>query len=223
MRAAALGVCLSAWAWPALAQVALYGAQPPAGSAYVRFVNATGAALDLRPAFLPADPLGLAPKDRVSAYAVVEKVAGRSFAMEISQSGHSNRAALTFKPDSYNTVLLRDVAGGSVSATVVSDAAEFNQARARLSFYNATPDCGAGALSLAAGASVFTGVGPAEVRTRSVNPVQAMVRASCSGQTADDVMLENMEVGGSYSVWLMSPGGHAAAFVTRDTTLAYKP
>ena len=36
-------------------------------------------------------------------------------------------------------------------------------------------------------------------------------------------MLENMEVGGSYSVWLMLPGGHLTTFITRDRTLPYKP
>ncbi len=61
------------------------------------------------------------------------------------------------------------------------------------------------------------------MRTRSVNPVKATIRAACTGRTADDVMLDHMDVGGSYSVWLMLPGGHPETFITRDTTLPYKP
>ena len=216
-----LPALLAALSVPAAAQVALYGAQPPHGSAYVRFANATGAALDVRPGFLSSVKLGSGDADRVSPYSVVEKVAGKTFPVDIRQG---EQASLDFAPDSFNTVLLRDAGGGHVSATVVSDGTEFNQARARLSFYNATPDCQAGMLALApAGTAVFSDVPPAQVRTRSVNPVQALITASCTGQRAADVMLDHMDAGGSYSVWLMLPGGKAASFITKDVTLAYKP
>ena len=126
-------------------------------------------------------------------------------------------------PDSFNTVLVEESAG-KLSTVLVKDGAEFNQARARLSFYNATPGCAAAALALApAGTAVFADVAAGAVKTRSVNPVKAMVRATCTGSAAEDVMLDNMEAGGSYSVWLMAPGGKATTFITRDTTLPYKP
>ena len=221
MRWLALASLAVSLAGPACAQVALYGAQPPHGSAYVRFANATGAALDVRPGFSSNVKLGSGDTDRVSPYSVVEKVAGKSFPVDLRQG---EPASLSFAPDSFNTVLLRDAGGGHVSATVVSDGTEFNQARARLSFYNATPDCQAGMLALAsAGTAVFGDVPPAQVRTRSVNPVQALVTASCSGERAADVMLDHMDAGGSYSVWLMLPGGKPVSFITKDVTLAYKP
>ena len=224
MRLRWLALLLPLVAWPAAGQEALYGAQPPPGSAFVRFVNATGAAVDVRPSFAASRRLGTEGAARVSPYAVVDHVAGRSFPLEVQAGGQSVKAVLTVAPDSFSTVLVRDDGTGTLSAVVVKDGAEFNQARARLSFYNATPACPAGALALVpAGTAVFSDMAPGTMRTRSVNPVKAMVRASCTGQTAADIMLENMEVGGSYSVWLMMPAGHPATFITRDTTLPYKP
>ena len=224
MRLGWLAISVLLTAAPALAQEALYGAQPPPGSAFVRFANATGTTVELRPSFLAPSTLGTAGPSRVGAYAVVEHVAGKTLPLEVQSAGQSARTTLTVAPDSFNTVLVEADAAGKLSAAVVKDGAEFNQARARLSFYNATPACASASLALApAGTSVFSDVPPGAVRTRSVNPVKALVRAACAGQTAPDVMLENMEVGGSYSVWLMLPSGHPATFITRDTTLPYKP
>ena len=223
MRRAWLALLPLLAAGSAAGQEALYGAQPPPGSAFVRFVNATAAPVDVRPSFAASHNLEIAGPARVTPYAVVEKVAGRSLPVDAQSAGGTAHATLTVAPDSFNTVLVRDE-GGKLSLTVVKDGAEFNQARARLSFYNATVACPAAVLALApAGTAVFSDVDPGAVRTRSVNPVKAMVRASCKGQAAEDVMLENMEVGSSYSVWLMTPGGKATTFITRDTTLPYKP
>ena len=224
MKRLGLLVLAAAAASPAMAQEALYGAQPPPGSAFVRFVNATSATAELRPTFLAASTLGTAGASRVSPYAVVDHVAGKSLGVDVTSAGHSIHAALAVAPDSFNTVLIREDAPGSVTATLVKDGAEFNQARARVSFYNATPACPAATLALVpAGTAVFSDVAAGAVKTRSVNPVKAMVRASCTGQAAEDVMLDGVEVGGSYSVWLMLPGGHPATFITRDRTLPYKP
>ncbi len=209
---------------PAAGQEALYGAQPPPGSAFIRFVNATGATVEIRPSFLASSTLGTAGPSRVGPYAVVEHVAGKSFAVDVRSAGHAAQATLTLAPDSFNTVLVRDDPPGALSAMAVKDGVEFNQARARLSFYNATPACPAAGLALVpAGTAVFSDVAPGTMRTRSVNPVKASIRAGCTGQTADDVLLDDMEVGGSYSVWLMLPDGHPATFITRDRTLPYKP
>ena len=216
-------VALTMLSIPASGQEALYGAQPPPGSAFIRFVNATGAPVEVRPSFLDGTTLGTAGPSRVSAYGVVAKVANLALPLSVSAEGHTVQASLKVAPDSFNTVLVREGSAGQLSATVVTDAAEFNQARARLSFYNATQDCAAAAVALApAGTAVFSDVTPGAVKTRSVNPVKAMISARCTGQAAEDVMLDNMEVGGSYSIWLMLPAGKPVTFITRDTTLPFK-
>ena len=90
-------------------------------------------------------------------------------------------------------------------------------------FYNATATCAAGSLSLVpAGTAVFADVAPGSNKNRSVNPVTATIRAACTGSAAPDLALSGMEVGGSYSVWLMQPAATPLAFISRDTTLPYK-
>ncbi len=209
-------------ALPATAQEALYGVQPPAGSAYVRFANATAAPVQLSSPALPDQALGTADAARVTPYVVVEQVATHTLPVTLHSAGHTVSAELSLRPDAFATVLLRPAADGGVTATVVSDGAEFNQARARVSFYNATASCEGATLALVpAGTAVFTAVAPGAGRSRSVNPVTAQIRATCGGGAAPDLQLTGMEVGGSYSIWLMQAAA-TQAFVSRDTTAAYK-
>jgi hypothetical protein len=205
----------------AQAQQVLYEPLPPRGSAYVRFVNALGAEVALRPDFLPAQGLGTNAAQRISGYAVVERVAGRVLGLEASAAGQTGRGTLRAEPGSFVTVLVRPAANGSgIDIVPVVDQSEFNQLRSRLSFYNATPACAAGTLALAPeGPVVFGDVAPGTVKQRSVNPVTAQLRAACTGQTAPQFALEGLEAGGMYSIWLMLPGDAPIAFVTRDTTL----
>jgi hypothetical protein len=192
LRAATLAVLAGAAA-PAAAlaqggQAAVYDPLPPPGSAYVRFVNALGGELALKPDFLPAQRLGTEPAGRVTPYAVVEKVAGRSLRLEASLGGRSGQAALKAEPGSYVTVILHRAADGGVAATPVVDQPDFNRARARLSFYNAAPDCPAASLAIEDGPVVFDGVAAGTAKARSVNPVTAQLKASCAAQAAPGVV-----------------------------------
>ncbi len=210
-------------AGPALAQEALYGAQPPAGSAYVRFANGTPAPVDVSSSVLPSQSLTTTDAGRVTPYAVVEKVAGRKITLTVRSGARDTTADVTLAPDGFATILVRAAPDGALTATVTPDGAEFNQARARLSFYNATPSCGAASLALVpAGTPVFADVAPGNSKSRNVNPVTASIRAACTSGAAPDLALGGMEVGGSYSVWLMQPADKPIAFISRDTTLPYK-
>ena len=196
---------------PAMAQQFLYDPEPPAGSAFLRFVNAGPAALTLRPDFDVARTM--TPEARVSPYVVVERVAGRALAVD--------GTAITLAPGSFNT-LIATPAG----LRLVVDQAEFNQLRARLAFYNATADCADATLVLAPGGqAVFQGLAPGEGRSRAVNPAAARLRASCAAgeaagtaAVAPEFALEGLVAGGMYSIWLMRPAGPPLGFMTRDTT-----
>ena len=214
--AAGLACLAAGLARPARAQQFLYDPEPPAGSAFLRFVNATGAEVALRPDFAAGRALGTA--SRVTPYAVVEAVAGRALGIEAA----GIRQSLTLTPGSFNTLL---VLPGALRLVV--DQAEFNQLRARLTFYNATADCTDGRLAiLPADQAVFEGLAPGQGRSRAVNPVQAQLGASCAAGAAPPFALEGLEAGGMYSIWLMrpgatapgAPGGAMLAFMSRDTT-----
>lgn len=202
----------------------VYDPQPPAGSAYMRFVNALDAELTLRPGFLPQRRLGTSPEQRVTAYLVVERVADRPLLLEAQAPSLTGRATLRAAPGSYVTVILHRALDGGIAASPVVDQAEFNRARARLSFYNATADCADARLSLAPdGTVIFQEVAPGAVKTRSVNPVSAELRGECGGQAAAPFALEGLEPGGTYSIWLMRPAGTTPiAFLGRDVTAPWR-
>jgi hypothetical protein len=206
------------------AQNQVYDPLPPPGSAYVRFVNALGGEATIRPAFLPPQRLGTSSAERVTPYYVVEKVAGRDLELEAQEAGDIGRTTLHAEPGSFVTVIVEHPVGQTLTAVPVVDHTDFNQSRARLSFYNATPACDAASLVLDPdGPAVFGDVMPGTAKARSVNPVTARVRASCTGQTAALFGLEGLEPGGMYSIWLMMPSSNVSAFLTRDSTTVWKP
>jgi hypothetical protein len=217
MRAALLGLALLAG--PAAAQQVLYEPPPPPGAAQVRFVNAAAAPVTLRPSFGAAVTLGTAPAERIGRYTVVPAVAGKSFTLSIG----AQQLPLTLPPNSQVTVVLVPDAAG-LRAQAITDEVEFNQTRARLRFYNATPDCAGASLAVQpAGTRVFGEVAPGEARMRAVNPVTAEVQAGCATGQAPVVPLRNLEVGAGYSIWLMAPGGALTAFITADGNKPYAP
>lgn len=226
LLAAALGLAvLPAQAQNTTGQASVYDPQPPADSAYVRFVNGLGEDVALRPAFLPARRLGTRTEERVTAYAVAERVAGRDLVVEAAGQGGTARIVLRAAAGSFNTVLIHRTADGAITGTSVTDQADFNRARSRLGFYNLAKGCEAAALQLMpAGPVVFDQVAFGTAKSRSVNPVTAELKASC-GETgaAPGFALEGTEAGGMYSIWIMRPDGQAlTAFVTRDTTAPWR-
>ena len=109
------------------------------------------------------------------------------------------------------------VHGPGVVASVVVDKPEYNQTKARLSFYNATSDCAGASLSEVAGRAVFVAIPPNSAQARSVNPATATVTAACSSEQAAPLPLGRLEPGGLYTVWLMRPAGTLTSFVAHDT------
>lgn len=206
----------------AAAQQVLYQPLPPAGSAYLRIVNATAEPLAIRPAVIGNATLGTDAASRVSAYTVQEAVAERAVEVTLSAGAATGRASLRLEAGSFNTLIV--VAEGSaLRAMPVVDEATFNQTRARLSFYNATAACAAGGLALdPQGQSVFADMAPGTGRMRSVNPVTANVRVSCAETRGAPFALSGMEAGGQYSIWLIAPRGQPLGFMTRDQTAPWR-
>lgn len=208
----------------ASAQGQVYDPVPPRGSAYVRLVNVLPGEVTARPDFLPEQRLGIAPAQRVMAFTAVENVAQRSLRLEFQEGSRRGQATLRVEAGSFVTVLLHAGANGALTATAIVDAADFNRARARLAFYNAMPDCPAASLSInPSGPAIFEGVPSLATRARSVNPVAAELRGQCGERASAPFALEGLEAGGMYSVWLISGAAAPTAFLTRDTTAAYRP
>lgn len=201
---------------PALAQIPLYAQRLPDGTVYIRLVNALPGAASVQTDFAGTVALGADNAARISPYYVAGQAGGKTVAIQVSQGGGTATTA-KFAPKSgaFVTVVLHPE-GSGVAADVITDKPEYNQLRARLSFYNATADCAAGSLETG-GRTIFTGIAANAAQARSINPVEAKVTASCATGHAPSLDLGQLEAGGLYSVWMMQPAGTLTAFVAHDT------
>lgn len=200
----------------ARAQILLYSQRLPEGTVYVRLASALPAASSIATDFAGTVALGATGADRISPYFVAGKAGDKTVTLQVTQNGHQATATFTPKSGSFVTVVLHGT-DTAVTAAVVTDKPEYNQLKARLTFYNATPDCAAGSLSEGTGRPVFSAVPPDGVQARSINPVTTTVTAACASGKAPAVPLGQVDPGGLYTVWLMRAGSGLTAFVARDT------
>ncbi|MDQ1079178.1 ABC transporter permease [Pseudoroseomonas cervicalis] len=204
----------------ATAQPMLYEQRLPDGFAFVRFANTLAGPVSVKPDFDDALNLRDEGAARVTDYRVAEDVANRPVRLTVTEGGRSTELRVTIEGGGYNTILLQRQ-GDAVQAVVVKDQTDYNQVRARLSFYNAVPGCAEGSLALApSGQSVFSKVEPSSMTARSINPVSATVTAGCGGRQAAALELGRLEAGGQYSVWLVAPAGELTSFLVRDRIAA---
>lgn len=205
----------------AQAQEALYGPQPPKGSAYVRVVNLLDAPAKVTPDFRQPLNLGKSASDRVSSYEVVEKVDGRALKISVAAGGKTADAVVKADADGFLTIVIYPTAAG-VKVAGVADLSEFNQNRSRLSFYNGVPGCDDAQVTLdPGGQAIFADVPTGETKARAVNPVSAMVRGACGGKPTEAVSLSGLEPGGMKSLFLLVDGGHPALLITPDVVTPY--
>jgi hypothetical protein len=218
-------VAALAFVAPAYAQQVLYTPVPPKGSAFVRFANGLDGSTKLSPDFLASQKLGQSGADRVSPYAVVQNVQGRTLSMHIRSGLRVRYASFSVPPGGFVTVILAPDGSTGISATPVIDKTAFNQTRAHLAFYNATPACPAASLKLLPSeTTVFDSVPQGAAATRSVNPVQATVVAACGTLEAPPLALDHLQAGGMYSIWLIAPKlGQTLSFLSHDSTLPWQP
>ncbi len=213
-RPRSLGGALALIASAAHAQPLLYSQHMPEGTVYIRFASALPSPVSVGTNFAGEVALGGDRADRISPYFVAGAAGGTTVALQVSHDGRT--ASASFRPPSgaFVTVVLHGE-GDGVRAAVVRDRPEYNQLKARLSFYNATADCPAGSLE-AGGQALFGGVPPDAGRARSVNPAAATVTASCTAGTTPALALGQLDAGGLYTVWMMRLAGRLTAFMGRD-------
>ncbi len=209
----AVALCFVA---PASAQILLYAQRLPAGTVYMRLVNALPGAATIQTDFAGKVELGADGAARVSPYFVSTSLGDKLVTLGVEQGGKGGKPSFTPKSGSFVTVVLHR-AGDKVTASVISDKPEYNQLRARLAFYNATADCPAGVLAEAGGPDIFKGVAPDSAAVRGINPVAAKVVAGCASGKAPALDLGELQAGGLYTVWMMKPEGTLISFVARDT------
>lgn len=199
----------------ARAQPLLYAQRLPEGTVFIRLASALPGAATVGTGFAGEVALGDAEATRISPYFVSVSAGGTTVPLQIGLDGKSSTTSIRPASGSVVTVVLHEKAG-AVTAAVITDKPEYNQLKARLTFYNATDDCSNGALSQG-GRVVFGGVAPEGVKASSVSPVTANVVASCGTEKAKPLDMGRLEAGGQYSVWMMRLGGQLVSFTAHDT------
>jgi alginate O-acetyltransferase complex protein AlgF len=207
-------LCAATWIAPAAAQqiAHLYAPQAPAGSAYVRVVNATAASV---PVAFAGGRDSLDPGHKIATdYRVVDAAA------EVTIKA-SERAPerIRVKPGTFSTVVLN----GDAKSPVITDITDGrNDLKAELRFYNLARDCEA-SLSIQDGARIFDKVAYGASVKRDINPVQARLTGRCDNAAAASapVPLPQLKPGGHASLFLIGDGKTSRLIAQADATETY--
>lgn len=187
------------------AQIALYPSGPAEDSAFIRFINATPAALDVS-AEQGQAPLRLEPDKPVSPFIAVQA----SNPVKGSLLGGGEKLALQLKvePGEFASVfVLADGANGLKQVVVHDVPDDFNGLKASLGFFNLDGSCREASLRPAGRtADLFKSVAQGSLQRRSINPVNLSVQLVCANANAGAPLdLGELKAGERYSV-LVLPG-----------------
>lgn len=215
-QAALLGVPTAVGAQePAAALARLYAVQPPAGSSFVRAVNATQHPLRVA---IGAGALeqGLPPEGRI---ATAYKIVDARHAVALSINGVSTGKPLLLAPNVFATVVIRADGHAHVLQTIIDTPEQHDDLKAELRFYNLAPACMA-QLDVAGGPTVFEQVSAGQSRQRAINPVAATVVGHCGAGAGARLTLPTLKAADHYSIFLI--GSNAVLAGQLAQTEAYK-
>lgn len=196
----------------------LYAARPPAGSSFVRVLNAGAKPLQVQIAQGPRQTLS---GDTVaSSYAIVK--GDSEFTVTINGKAS---APMKVPPDTFASLL----AAGEQDAArlaVIDDSAGAPQdaLKAGLRFYNLSSGCAQGAVGIApAGTPLFAPVAHGGSAARAINPVKATLVGSCAGVSTEALALPALQPGEHYSLFLTGSAAKPVLRGQRSATDNYKP
>ncbi|MFG1277839.1 alginate O-acetyltransferase AlgF [Xanthobacter autotrophicus] len=209
----ALALAMASFGAQAQELTRLYAPKPPAGSAYVRVIDLSLSGLPIAFGSGPAAPM--AQGDTATIYRVVK--GGAPLALSID--GRPVAGEIVPAPDAFSTVVVP--AGGP--AVVIADSTEGrNDLKAQLRFYNLVPGCD-GAVTVAdGGPTVFEAVAPNATRQRAINPIEAILSATCGAAASGPLTLPPLKAGDHYSLFLLPGASGPVLTGQRDETEPYR-
>ncbi|MDI4664459.1 alginate O-acetyltransferase AlgF [Xanthobacter autotrophicus] len=191
----------------------LYAPKPPAGSAYVRVLDLARGGAPIAFGTGPAAPV--AAGDAATIYRVVKGGAP----LAVSIDGRPVAGEVVPAADAFSTV----VVPASGPAVVIADSTEGrNDLKAQLRFYNLVPGCD-GAVAVAdGGPMVFEAVAPNTTRQRAINPIAAILAATCGAAASGPLTLPELKAGDHYSLFLLPGASGPVLAGQRDETEPYR-
>lgn len=215
LKAAAFGLwcCLGAATAGATGGLAgLYAEQPPAGSVFVRLINA-GAPVQV--AWANGKPVALpAAGNLATAYRVIDPSKRPELLVNDKAVG-IDKLAMTA---SYATWVVSPT--GSDITVIVDESPPANALKVILRITNLLPDCQA-TLKTAEGATVVDGLPAWHSKARAINPVRATLVANCGAAVSAPLVLPVLQAGDRFSVFLHGSARSPHLSGQIDATEAY--
>jgi alginate O-acetyltransferase complex protein AlgF len=175
----------------------LYATQPPAGSAFVRVINASGAPgkieLGKVRANLPASGTG----QLATVYAVVDT----EHPLTMTVNGVPLSGADKFVSGSFYSLIIYDQTALSKIKTLTDKIAGQNALKVVLRAYNLIPGCQM-RVSLPNATVVFDQISADDSKVRLINPVKATLLARCEQGESSILTLPALNAGDKFSVFL---------------------
>ena len=210
--------CVPALSLSALAsaQVALYPSGPDQDAAFIRFVNATTAPLDvLGQAGQPPLRLEVAqPASLLFAVDSTSPVKG-----SLVSGAHTLALDLKVEPGEFTTIVVVSQEAGIEQVAVRETPDDFNGLKASLAFVNVDKSCSDASLRPAGrSADLFKAVPVASLQRRSINPVNLSVQLVCANANVGAPLdLGMLKAGERYSVMLVPSASGPRLLSTTDT------
>jgi hypothetical protein len=185
------------------AEIPLYPTGPSEDAAFLRFVNAGEAALELTAAGSGAS-LRLEGEKIVSDFLSVP--AGKPVKGSLSLGGQQQALNLSVAPGEFATVVGIPVAGqGFELVTLREQPDDFNALKASLAFYSLDASCAdAGLQAAGRNVDIFKNVANGSLVRRSINPVNLSVQLRCAGASVGEPLaLGDLAAGQRYTLFLV--------------------
>jgi hypothetical protein len=201
------------------ADFALYPTGPAQDSAFIRFINATAAPLEVTAA--QGQPLRLDAQQPASLYFPVQ--ASPSIKGTLVSGEHKLAVDVGVEPGEFTTVVALPQAGGTLKqVTVREQPDDFNGLKASLAFYSVDASCADASLRPAGRtADLFKAVPTGTLQRRSINPVSLSVQLVCAGaNVGSPVDLGELKAGERYSV-LLVPSASGPHLLSATDTLSH--
>ena len=209
---AAMGVSTTLMA----AEFALYPTGPSADSAFIRFVNASPAPLDV--VAQPGQaPLLLEAAQPVSLLFPVDS--SKPIKGTLVSGGQKLSIDLKIEPSEFVTVFAVPDGAGIQQAVVREPENDFNALKASLAFFNVDASCtDAGLLLKGRRVDEFTSVPVNTAKRLMINPVQLSVQLVCANTNAGAALdLGQLKAGERYSVMLVPSASGPRLLHATDT------
>jgi hypothetical protein len=203
----------------ASAEIALYPSGPAEDSAFIRFINAAAAPLQVTAQDGQA-PLQLDAAKPVSAFFPVQ--ASNPVTGTLASGAQKLPLSLTVEPGEFATVVaVADGAKGIRQVAVREQPDDFNGLKASLAFFNLDASCADASLRPAGrAADLFKAVPEGSLQRRSINPVSLSVQLVCSNANVGSPLeLGELKAGERYSV-LLVPSATGPHLLSANDALA---